>query len=114
MEAQSPEVAECLLRGGADPGARMFGGGTALFSARHRPDPRLPALLRRFGAPEPPPGEDSDDEDEDDEDDEDSSERDSEVRDPPSHKKIFRPPPPPGISGGSSCSSQPPRQTGGA
>ncbi|XP_037227805.1 NF-kappa-B inhibitor beta [Falco rusticolus] len=54
VEAQSPEVAECLLRAGADPAARMYVGYTPLYSARHRPDPRLPQLLRRFGAQDPP------------------------------------------------------------
>ncbi|XP_074932474.1 NF-kappa-B inhibitor beta [Phalacrocorax aristotelis] len=54
VEAQSPEVAECLLRAGADPAARMYVGYTPLYSARHRPDPRLPQLLRDFGAQEPP------------------------------------------------------------
>ncbi|KAM9211310.1 NF-kappa-B inhibitor beta [Leptosomus discolor] len=59
VEAQSPEVAERLLQAGANPAARMYGGGTPLGSARRRPDPRLPQLLRDFGAPEPP--DDSDD-----------------------------------------------------
>lgn len=63
VEAQSPEVAECLLRAGADPAARMYVGYTPLYSARHRPDPRLPQLLRDFGAQEPPgDSEDSPDE----------------------------------------------------
>ena len=53
MEAQSPEVAECLLRAGADPAARMYVGYTPLYSACHRPNPRLPQLLRDFGAQDP-------------------------------------------------------------
>ncbi|KAM6033192.1 LOW QUALITY PROTEIN: NF-kappa-B inhibitor beta [Chlamydotis macqueenii] len=57
VEAQ-PEVAECLLRAGADPSPRMYVGYTPLFSARRRPDPACP-LLRRFGAREAPS--DSDD-----------------------------------------------------
>ncbi|XP_074713843.1 LOW QUALITY PROTEIN: NF-kappa-B inhibitor beta [Strix uralensis] len=69
VEAQSPEVAECLLRAGADPGARMYVGYTPLYSARHRPDPRLPQLLRQFGAQEPP-GESDDSPDEGDDSDE--------------------------------------------
>ncbi|XP_074786893.1 NF-kappa-B inhibitor beta isoform X1 [Athene noctua] len=69
VEAQSPEVAECLLRAGADPGARMYVGYTPLYSARHRPDPRLPPLLRRFGAPDPP-GQSDDSPDEGDDSDE--------------------------------------------
>ncbi|KAM8982809.1 NF-kappa-B inhibitor beta [Ara ararauna] len=60
VEAQSPEVAEALLRAGADPGARMYVGYTALYSARHRPDPRLPPLLRRFGAQDLPSDDDDD------------------------------------------------------
>ncbi|XP_074876007.1 NF-kappa-B inhibitor beta [Buteo buteo] len=71
VEAQSPEVAECLLRAGADPAARMYVGYTPLYSARHRPDPRLPQLLRDFGAQEPPgDSEDSPDEGEGDNSDE--------------------------------------------
>ncbi|XP_052635413.1 LOW QUALITY PROTEIN: NF-kappa-B inhibitor beta [Harpia harpyja] len=63
VEVQSPEVAECLLRAGADPAARMYVGYTPLYSARHRPNPRLPQLLRDFGAQEPPgDSEDSPDE----------------------------------------------------
>ncbi|XP_028920641.1 NF-kappa-B inhibitor beta [Ornithorhynchus anatinus] len=53
VEAQSPAVLECLLRGGADPGARMFVGYTPLYSASRRPSARLLQLLRDFGAPEP-------------------------------------------------------------
>lgn len=53
VEAQSPEVAECLLQGGARPDPRTFSGFTPLYSARRRPDPRLPPLLRRFGAQDP-------------------------------------------------------------
>lgn len=60
VEAQSPEVAECLLRGGAQPDSRTFSGFTPLYSARRRPDPRLPPLLRRFGARDPSPGDSSD------------------------------------------------------
>ncbi|XP_027487181.1 LOW QUALITY PROTEIN: NF-kappa-B inhibitor beta-like [Corapipo altera] len=63
VEAQSPEVAECLLRGGARPDPRTFSGYTPLYSARRRPDPRLPPLLRRFGARDPPSDSDSDDSD---------------------------------------------------
>ncbi|XP_062494369.1 NF-kappa-B inhibitor beta [Pezoporus occidentalis] len=70
VEAQSPEVAEVLLRAGADPGARMYVGYTALYSARHRPDPRLAPLLRRFGAQDPSSDEDGDSSDEEDEDEE--------------------------------------------
>ncbi|XP_065511257.1 NF-kappa-B inhibitor beta [Caloenas nicobarica] len=55
IEAQSPEVAELLLRGGADPDTPTFLGFTPLGSARRRPDPRLPPLLRAWGASEPPP-----------------------------------------------------------
>uniref|UniRef100_A0A8B9MNK0 NFKB inhibitor beta n=1 Tax=Accipiter nisus TaxID=211598 RepID=A0A8B9MNK0_9AVES len=63
VEVQSPEVAECLLRAGADPAARMYVGYTPLYSARHRPNPRLPQLLRDFGAQElPGDSEDSPDE----------------------------------------------------
>ncbi|XP_027765041.1 NF-kappa-B inhibitor beta [Empidonax traillii] len=61
VEAQSPEVAECLLRGGAHPDPCTFSGYTPLYSARRRPDPRLPPLLRRFGARDPPSDSDSDD-----------------------------------------------------
>ncbi|XP_006039010.3 NF-kappa-B inhibitor beta, partial [Alligator sinensis] len=53
VEAQCPEVVECLLRGGADPGARMYVGYTPLYSALHRPDRRIPQLLRDFGSQEP-------------------------------------------------------------
>ncbi|XP_058715896.1 NF-kappa-B inhibitor beta isoform X2 [Poecile atricapillus] len=60
VEAQSPEVAECLLRGGARPEPRTFSGFTPLYSARRRPDPRLPPLLRRFGARDPPSSDSSD------------------------------------------------------
>lgn len=60
VEAQSPEVAECLLRGGARPDPRTFSGFTPLYSARRRPDPRLPPLLRRFGARDPPSSDSSD------------------------------------------------------
>ncbi|XP_005534272.1 PREDICTED: NF-kappa-B inhibitor beta [Pseudopodoces humilis] len=60
VEAQSPEVAECLLRGGARPDPRTFSGFTPLYSARRRPDPRLPPLLCRFGARDPPSSDSSD------------------------------------------------------
>lgn len=53
VEAQCPEVVECLLRAGADPGARMYVGYTPLYSALHRPDRRIPQLLRDFGSQEP-------------------------------------------------------------
>ncbi|XP_033930033.1 NF-kappa-B inhibitor beta [Melopsittacus undulatus] len=76
VEAQSPEVAEVLLRAGADPGARMYVGYTALYSARHRPDPRLPPLLRRFGAQEPSSDEDTDSSEEEEEDEEEEEEYD--------------------------------------
>lgn len=71
VEAQSLEMAELLLRAGADPAARGYGGRTPLYSARLRPDPRLPQLLRAFGAPE------SSGDSEDSEEDEDSEEEDS-------------------------------------
>ncbi|KAM4643461.1 LOW QUALITY PROTEIN: NF-kappa-B inhibitor beta [Amazona ochrocephala] len=78
VEAQSPEVAEALLRAGADPAARMYVGYTALYSARHRPDPRLPPLLRRFGAQDLSSDEDgaSSDEEEEDEEEEEEEEYD--------------------------------------
>lgn len=60
VEAQSPEVAECLLRGGARPDPRTFSGFTPLYSARRRPNPCLSPLLRRFGARDPPPGDSGD------------------------------------------------------
>ncbi|XP_030331018.1 NF-kappa-B inhibitor beta isoform X2 [Strigops habroptila] len=81
VEAQSPEVAEVLLRAGADPGARMYVGYTALYSARHRPDPRLPPLLRRFGAQDPPSDEDGDSSDQEDEDEDEEEEEEEEYDD---------------------------------
>lgn len=49
---------ELLLKAGADPTARMYGGRTPLGSALLRPNPILARLLRAHGAPEP---EDEDD-----------------------------------------------------
>lgn len=82
VEAQSLEMAELLLRAGADPAARGYGGRTPLYSARHRPDPRLPQLLRAFGAS------DSSGDSEDSEEDEDSEDNSSGVSSPqtPTHK----------------------------
>ncbi|KAM7004001.1 LOW QUALITY PROTEIN: NF-kappa-B inhibitor beta [Passerculus sandwichensis] len=77
VEAQSPEVAECLLRAGARPEPRTFSGLTPLRSARRRPEPRLPPLLRRFGARDAP-GSDSDSGDSGDSDSGDSGDSDSE------------------------------------
>lgn len=68
VEAQSPEMAELLLRAGADPAARGYGGRTPLYSARHRPDPRLPQLLRAFGASDSSGDSEDSEEDEDSED----------------------------------------------
>lgn len=53
VEAQSADVLELLLRAGADPAARMYGGRTPLGSAMLRPNPALTRLLRAHGAPEP-------------------------------------------------------------
>lgn len=58
VEAQAPDVLELLLKAGADPAARMYGGRTPLGSATLRPNPVLARLLRAHGAPEP---EDEDD-----------------------------------------------------
>ena len=58
MEAQAADVLELLLKAGADPAARMYGGRTPLGSAMLRPNPILAHLLRAHGAPEP---EDEDD-----------------------------------------------------
>lgn len=69
-------MAELLLRAGADPAARGYGGRTPLYSARHRPDPRLPQLLRAFGAS------DSSGDSEDSEEDEDSEDNSSGVSSP--------------------------------
>ncbi|TRZ05834.1 hypothetical protein HGM15179_021274, partial [Zosterops borbonicus] len=60
VESQSPEVAECLLRGGARPDPRTFSGVTPLSSARRRPEPRLGPLLRAFGAGGDTDGDNSD------------------------------------------------------
>uniref|UniRef100_A0A663FBS1 Uncharacterized protein n=1 Tax=Aquila chrysaetos chrysaetos TaxID=223781 RepID=A0A663FBS1_AQUCH len=92
VEAQSPEVAECLLRAGADPAARMYVGYTPLYSARHRPDPRLPQLLRDFGAQEPP----GDSEDSPDEGEDDNSDRRLATAQTPPHHPLPPPPLPPG------------------
>uniref|UniRef100_A0A0K8RYY2 NF-kappa-B inhibitor beta-like protein n=1 Tax=Crotalus horridus TaxID=35024 RepID=A0A0K8RYY2_CROHD len=53
VESQSPEVVECLLRAGADIEARMYVGYTPMYSAVHRPDQKIPQLLREFGSEEP-------------------------------------------------------------
>ncbi|ETE62049.1 NF-kappa-B inhibitor beta, partial [Ophiophagus hannah] len=53
VESQSPEVVECLLRAGADTEARMYVGYTPMYSAVHRPDQKIPQLLREFGSEEP-------------------------------------------------------------
>lgn len=53
VEAQAADVLELLLRAGADPTARMYGGRTPLGSATLRPNPILARLLRAHGAPEP-------------------------------------------------------------
>lgn len=53
MEAQAADVLELLLKAGADPAARMYGGRTPLGSATLRPNPVLARLLRAHGAPEP-------------------------------------------------------------
>ncbi|KAF6078800.1 NFKB inhibitor beta [Phyllostomus discolor] len=58
VEAQAADVLELLLKAGADPAARMYGGRTPLGSAMLRPNPILARLLRAHGAPEP---EDEDD-----------------------------------------------------
>lgn len=53
VEAQAADVLELLLRTGAHPAARMYGGRTPLGSALLRPNPTLARLLRAHGAPEP-------------------------------------------------------------
>nr|XP_056703559.1 NF-kappa-B inhibitor beta [Euleptes europaea] len=53
VESQNPEVVEYLLRAGADPEARMYVGYTPMYSAVHRPDQKIPQLLREFGSEEP-------------------------------------------------------------
>ncbi|KAL8219855.1 UNVERIFIED_CONTAM: hypothetical protein K2H54_035013 [Gekko kuhli] len=53
VESQNPAVVEYLLRAGADPEARMYVGYTPLYSAVHRPDQKIPQLLREFGSEEP-------------------------------------------------------------
>ncbi|XP_061453630.1 NF-kappa-B inhibitor beta [Rhineura floridana] len=53
VESQNPAVVECLLRAGADPEARMYVGYTPMYSAMHRPDQKIPQLLREFGSEEP-------------------------------------------------------------
>ncbi|XP_011828800.1 PREDICTED: NF-kappa-B inhibitor beta [Mandrillus leucophaeus] len=53
VEAQAADVLELLLRAGANPVARMYGGRTPLGSAMLRPSPILARLLRAHGAPEP-------------------------------------------------------------
>ncbi|XP_020642805.3 NF-kappa-B inhibitor beta [Pogona vitticeps] len=53
VESQSPEAVECLLRAGANPEARMYIGYTPMYSAVHRPDRKIPQLLREFGSEEP-------------------------------------------------------------
>lgn len=58
VEAQSADVLELLLRAGADPTARMYGGRTPLGCAMLRPNPALVHLLREHGAPEPEEDED--------------------------------------------------------
>ena len=53
MEAQAADVLELLLKAGADPAVRMYGGRTPLGSATLRPSAILARLLRAHGAPEP-------------------------------------------------------------
>ncbi|XP_042295036.1 NF-kappa-B inhibitor beta [Sceloporus undulatus] len=53
VESQSPEVVEYLLRAGANPEARMYVGYTPMYSAIHRPNEKIPQLLRAFGSEEP-------------------------------------------------------------
>ncbi|XP_048355404.1 NF-kappa-B inhibitor beta [Sphaerodactylus townsendi] len=53
VESQNPQVVEYLLRAGADPEARMYVGYTPMYSAVHRPDQKIPQLLREFGSEEP-------------------------------------------------------------
>lgn len=53
VEAQAADVLELLLKAGANPATRMYGGRTPLSSAMLRPNPILVRLLRAHGAPEP-------------------------------------------------------------
>ncbi|XP_070620639.1 NF-kappa-B inhibitor beta [Erythrolamprus reginae] len=53
VESQNPEMVEYLLRAGADTEARMYVGYTPMYSAVHRPDQKIPQLLREFGSEEP-------------------------------------------------------------
>ncbi|XP_054855249.1 NF-kappa-B inhibitor beta [Eublepharis macularius] len=53
VESQNPEVVEHLLRAGANPEARMYVGYTPMYSAVHRPNQKIPQLLREFGSEEP-------------------------------------------------------------
>lgn len=53
MESQNPDMVEYLLRAGANPEARMYVGYTPMYSAMHRPDQKIPQLLREFGSEEP-------------------------------------------------------------
>ncbi|KAJ7303907.1 hypothetical protein JRQ81_011418 [Phrynocephalus forsythii] len=53
VESQCPEVVERLLHAGANPEARMYVGYTPMYSAVHRPDQKIPQLLREFGSEEP-------------------------------------------------------------
>ncbi|XP_053123150.1 NF-kappa-B inhibitor beta [Hemicordylus capensis] len=53
VESQNPEVVEHLLQAGADPEARMYVGYTPMYSAVHRPDQKIPQLLREYGSQEP-------------------------------------------------------------
>lgn len=46
-------MVEYLLRAGADTEARMYVGYTPMYSAVHRPDQKIPQLLREFGSEEP-------------------------------------------------------------
>jgi len=48
--AQSPEIVEQLLAGGADPNAQQMGGWTALHSAAKHGDAAMVTLLLRYGA----------------------------------------------------------------
>ena len=53
VEDQAADVLELLLKAGADPAVRMYGGRTPLGSAMLRPNAILARLLRAHGAPEP-------------------------------------------------------------
>lgn len=53
VESQNPDMVEYLLRAGANPEARMYVGYTPMYSAVHRPDQKIPQLLREFGSEEP-------------------------------------------------------------